>query len=114
MFWAFATPTSGVAWSSNGTNSTLKPRSVMDLLSCLTARAAPFLIAVPRDACLPDRGLCEAILMVGAAAGEHAATNTMAPMTASWVETLRRGAGRLPNICLLPFRLKNQVILPHA
>src|SRR5450432_4008766 len=68
MFWAFATPTSGVAWSSKGTYSTVKPMSSRGFLSWATASLAPFSMAVPRTACGPESGLWEAILMVPPAA----------------------------------------------
>jgi hypothetical protein len=66
---ALATPTSGLAWSSKGTSSTLKPRASMGLLSCSMASWAPFLIPSPRAAWPPESGLWVAILMVPFTAG---------------------------------------------
>src|SRR6266478_4012355 len=85
MFLALATPTSGLAWSSKGTSSTLYPIFSRLPLSFSTASCAPSLMPSPSAACPPDSGLCEAILMVpldwastGCAAGSASAATVTA------------------------------------
>jgi hypothetical protein len=60
---ALATPVSGVAWSSKGASSTVKPISCSLALFCSSANCAPFLMAVPSTDCGPLNGDCEATLI---------------------------------------------------
>ncbi len=63
-FFAFATPTSGFAWSSNGTSSTAKPIFSSGPLNFSSASWAPSLMPSPSAAWPPESGLWVAILIV--------------------------------------------------
>src|SRR4026207_2188241 len=64
MLAALATPTSGLAWSSNGTSSTLKPIFSSGPFSLSTASWVPSLMPSPSAAGPRDSGLGVAILIV--------------------------------------------------
>src|SRR2546422_356881 len=64
MFFALDTPTSGLAWSSYGTSSTLKPVFSRLPLNLSMASCVPSLMPSPSAAWPPLSGLCVAILMV--------------------------------------------------
>ncbi len=95
MFLALATPTSGLAWSSKGTSSTLKPAFSMGPLSCSMANWVPSLIPSPTAAWSPDRGLCVAILMVPFASPPSAIVGTISAKRARAIPTYRRLITRL-------------------
>ena len=81
MFLALATPTSGLAWSSNGTSSTLKPAFSRLPLNFSTASCVPSLMPSPSAAWPPESGLWVAILIVPlpwASTGEAAGTKPTA------------------------------------
>ena len=64
MFLLLATPTSGLAWSSKGTSSTLKPAFSRLPLNFSTASWVPSLMPSPSAAWPPESGDWVAILMV--------------------------------------------------
>src|SRR5881296_2264411 len=64
MFFALDTPTSGLAWSSYGTSSTLKPVFSRLPLNFSMASCVPSLMPSPSAAWPPLSGLCVAILIV--------------------------------------------------
>src|SRR5208282_611883 len=78
MLLAFATPVSGLPWSSKGASSTLNPILTSGPESCSTASWVPFLMSVPTADMPPERGLWVAILMTLGAGAPHPASTTAA------------------------------------